>query len=89
MSQTIAASAYVLGTLVCLACALLLARGFHYSRQRLLLWSSLCFWGLAASNLLIFIDMVLLPDVDLYRWRLLTTALAMCVLVFGLIWDVD
>ncbi|HXR98039.1 MAG TPA: DUF5985 family protein [Terriglobales bacterium] len=89
MSQTLAAAAYVLGTLVCLASALLLARGYHRSRQRLLLWSSLCFWGLAASNLLIFVDLVLLPNVDLYAWRLLTTALAMCVLVFGLIWDVD
>jgi hypothetical protein len=78
---------YMLGTLVTLACAILLLRGYIRGRKRLLLWSGLCFLGLAASNLLVFVDLVILPDVDLYVWRLLSAAIAMMLLLFGLIWE--
>jgi uncharacterized membrane protein YqjE len=52
-----------------------------------LLWSGLCFIGLAISNLLIFVDLVIIPNVDLYRYRLGTAAIAMCLLLYGLIWE--
>lgn len=78
---------YVLGSLVTLACSALLLRGYLRNRQRLLLWSGLCFLGLAISNFLVFIDLVMLPDVDLYRWRLGTAAIAMMLLVYGMIWE--
>jgi hypothetical protein len=39
------------------------------------------------SNALIFVDLVLLPDVDLYRLRLGTAAVAMAMLLYGLIWE--
>lgn len=78
---------YMLGTLVTLACGILLLRGYARGRKRLLLWSGICFLGLSASNLLLFLDLVVLPDVDLYRWRLTVAAIAMVLLVFGLIWE--
>lgn len=78
---------YMLGTLVTLACGILLLRGYVSGRKRLLLWSGLCFLALAVSNLLVFVDLVILPDVDLYRWRLLFAAIAMLLLLFGLIWE--
>ena len=78
---------YLLGTLITLACAILLVRGYWRGRQRLLLWSGICFFGLAVSNLLLFVDLVLLPNVDLYLWRLITAAIAMMFLMYGLIWD--
>lgn len=78
---------YMLGTLVTLACGILLLRGYIRGRKRLLLWSGLCFLALAVSNLLVFVDLVILPDVDLYRWRLLSAAIAMLLLLFGLIWE--
>jgi len=84
--MSVAAAVYVLGALTSLLCAILLLRGFLRSRQKLLLWSSLCFFGLTISNALIFIDPVLLPNLDLYFWRLLAAALAMLVLVYGLVW---
>jgi hypothetical protein len=62
-------------------------RGYARSRAKLLLWSSLCFFGLTISNALIFVDLVLLPDVDLYLLRLITAAVAMLVLMYGLIWE--
>jgi len=78
---------YILGSLTTLICAILLLRGYFRSRTRLLLWSALCFFGLAFSNLLTFMDLVLLPNVDLYIWRLSTATVAMLILVYGLIWE--
>jgi predicted lysophospholipase L1 biosynthesis ABC-type transport system permease subunit len=80
---------YSLGTLTTLACAVLLLRGFAATRKRLLLWSGLCFIGLTISNVVRFLDLVILTEVDLYLWRLLPAATAMALLLFGLIWDSD
>jgi hypothetical protein len=82
-----AAMVYILGALTSLACAVLLLRGYSRGRKRLLLWSGLCFAGLALSNLLIFVDLILLPGRDLYLWRLATTGVAMALLLYGLIWE--
>jgi hypothetical protein len=82
-----AAAVYILGILVALACGVLLLRGYLRGRQKLLLWSSLCFLGLAASNLLVFLDLVMFPNKDLYVWRLTTAAVAMMFLLYGLIWE--
>jgi len=78
---------YILGTLVALACAVLLARGYITGRKKLLLWSSVCFFGLSISNLLVFLDISVLPGVDLYPARLVTAAIAMMFLLYGLIWE--
>jgi hypothetical protein len=79
---------YVLGTLTTLLCAVLLLRGYAQSRMKLLLWSGLCFGGLTVSNALLFIDLVLLPAaVDLYLMRLATAAVAMLLLLYGLVWE--
>jgi hypothetical protein len=83
------ATVYVLGTLTSLACAILLLRGYANSRKRLLLWSGICFAILAVSNLLVFMDLILLPEIDLYRYRLASAAIAMAVLLYGLIWESD
>ncbi len=84
----IAGAVYILGTLVALACAILLLRGYLRGRQKLLLWSSLCFFGLAISNFLVFIDLIILPaQIDLYLLRLATAAAAMLLLLYGLIWE--
>ena len=78
---------YILGCLVTLTCSILLLRGYARVQQRLLLWSGLCFLGLAVSNALVFVDLIVLPDIDLYFWRLLTAAIAMLSLLYGLIWE--
>ena len=78
---------YILGVLISAACAWLLLRGYAHGRRKLLLWSGLCFAGLAISNLLVFLDLVILPQIDLYRCRLVTAALAMVLLLYGLIWE--
>ena len=80
-----AALVYILGTLVTLSCAVLLLRSYVRTRTRLLLWSGLCFAGLTLSNALLTIDMLVVPQVDLYVLRLGTAALAMLVLLYGLV----
>jgi hypothetical protein len=82
-----APAVYILGTLVALACGILLLRGYGRGRQRLLLWSGICFLGLSLSNFLIFVDLIILPERDLYLFRLATAALSMLLLLYGLIWE--
>ena len=79
----------ILGTLTTLACAVLLLRAFAITHKRLLLWSGLCFVGLTIANAMRFVDLVMFPEVDLYLWRLVPAAVAMLLLLFGLIWDSD
>ena len=78
---------YILGALTSLICAILLFRGYKLGKRKLLLWSALCFSGLALSNLLVFIDLILLPRIDLYPLRLCVTAVSMFLLLFGLVWE--
>ncbi|HEY3987651.1 MAG TPA: DUF5985 family protein [Acidobacteriaceae bacterium] len=83
-----AGAVYIVGTLVALCCAILLLRGYARGRQRLLLWSGLCFFGLAISNALVFVDLSVFPtQIDLYLPRLATAAVSMLLLLYGLIWE--
>ena len=85
----IATTVYILGALVTLACSVLLMRGYIHGRQKLLLWSGLCFFGLSLSNVFVFCDLVAFPDINFYPTRLFTAAIAMLLLIFGLIWEGD
>jgi hypothetical protein len=78
---------YILGTLTTMLCSVLLLRGYTRSRQRLLLWSGLCFAVLTLSNALLFLDLVVLLKVNLLLLRLATAALAMALLLYGLVWE--
>jgi hypothetical protein len=44
---------------------------------------------LTLSNALLVIDLVFVPDVNLYVWRLAAAAAAMLVLLYGLVWESD
>lgn len=83
-----AALVAALGALTALLCAVLLLRGWHTGRQRLLLWSGLCFLGLALSNGVLVLD--LLDAARSFQTaRLGISALAMGVLVLGLVWEAE
>lgn len=81
------AALYILTILTTLACSLLLLRAYFKVRTRLLLWSGLCFAGLTLDNLFVFGDMILFPSVDLYTYRLASTAVSITLLLFGLVWE--
>jgi len=84
-----AAVIYGLCALVALVCTALLVRAYRASRYRLLFWSAMCFAGLTANNVLLFMDKIILPSMDLSLVRILTALAALGVLLFGLIWDSD
>lgn len=78
---------YLLCAATCLLCAALLLRSFRKQHVRLLLWSGICFLGLALENVLLYVDAFVVPDVDLSVWRRLPGLVALAVLLVGLIWD--
>jgi hypothetical protein len=80
-----ATAVYALCAVTSLVCALLLARAFAASRVRLLLWCAVCFTGLALNNVVLFVDKVVAPDLDLSVWRGLPAALGVMALVYGLV----
>jgi hydrogenase/urease accessory protein HupE len=71
---------YALCALASLFCALLLVRSYWKTRVRLVLWASLTFVGLALNNALLFIDLVVVPSVDLGIARSLTALIAVLLL---------
>jgi hypothetical protein len=78
---------YLLCLITSVICAALLLRAWRASRMRLLLWTALSFGLLALNNLALVVDLVLLPDVDLWLWRQAAVALALGVLLYGFIWE--
>jgi hypothetical protein len=78
---------YLLCALTSVLCAGLLIRSYRANRSKLLLWSTLCFVGLAVNNILLFVDLVLVPSYDLQLWRSLAALVAFVTLLIGLIWE--
>jgi Family of unknown function (DUF5985) len=85
----VAGSIYVLCALTAMLCAVLLLQSYTRSGYRLLLWSGLCFAGLALNNLLLLFDKLIVPNIDLSLWRSAVALLAMCILLYGLVWDTE
>jgi hypothetical protein len=84
-----AEAVYLLCAATSLGCAILLLRSYLRIRTQLLLWSSLCFIGLALNNVLLFVDLVVAPSIDLSIPRNLTALCALMLLIFGLIWNTE
>ena len=90
MADYFPSAVYLLCFLTSSACAWLLARSYWRTGARLLLWSALCFVLLGLNNLVVVIDLVLLPEaVTLQVPRLLLSLAAVLVLLFGFIWDLE
>jgi hypothetical protein len=84
-----AVAVYIMGILVTALCALLLLQGYVKTKQKLLLWSGLCFIGLTISNVLLFLDLAVWTEINLYTWRLSAAAVSLLVLIYGLVWESD
>lgn len=83
MAETI----YFLCALISLACAWLLLRSYWRAGRRLLFWSGLCFVGLTVNNILLVLDKLVLPLVDLRTFRLSAALVALLLLLYGLIYE--
>jgi hypothetical protein len=86
---TVGLVVYILCALTSLVCAVLLLRSYRRSRVRLLLWSGLCFACFALNNLLLIIDVRVLPEQDLSVVRSLPSLLGIALLLYGLVWETD
>jgi hypothetical protein len=84
-----AAVIYSLCAITSALCAWLLIRAYLRTRSRLLLWSSICFAGLALNNVALWVDKLVLPTIDLSVVRTLIALCATLVLLYGLIWEVE
>jgi hydrogenase/urease accessory protein HupE len=78
---------YVLCMLTSLFCAVLLFRSYRAQRSQLLLWSTVCFVGLAISNALLVLDLIVLPDVDLRLVRSAVGFASSFALLGALVWE--
>ena len=79
--------AYGLGVLTSILCAVLLIRSYRATAAPLLLWCCLCFVGLALSNVLLFADLFVVPQVSLELWRSTVALVALVLMLIGLIWE--
>lgn len=86
---TIEGFIYLLCIATSLLCACLLISAYLHWRQSLLLWSALCFGLLSINNVLVFTDIVLLPQFDLTLVRSLTALAAGIVMLCGFIWGME
>lgn len=82
-----AEAVYLLCAVTSSLCAMLLLRAYARTGTRLLLWSGLCFLGLALNNALLVVDLMIVPDTDLSTWRLVPAVLGVALLLYGLIWE--
>lgn len=87
MNSVMANLVYILCAATSSVCAALLFRGYRRTNVRLLYWSALCFVGLALNNVVLIIDVRVVPLVDLSTWRMLPALVGVMLLLWGLIWE--
>ena len=85
--MTIAEAIYLLCAVTSLLAALLLLRQYLRGPSHLLLWSSVGFLGLAANNVLVYVDLVVVPTSDLPLARKLAGAAGLMALLYATIWE--
>jgi hypothetical protein len=78
---------YILCAATSAFCTVLLLRSYARQRSRLLLLSTLCFLGLAINSILLVIDLLVLPEIDLRLARTLAAFVSLLVFVLGLVWE--
>lgn len=84
-----APAVYLLCLLTSIGCAALLLRSYVATQVSLLMWSAICFGLLAVNSLLVVVDLLLLPKIDLTVVRNLSSLAAVGTLLYGFIWEID
>jgi hypothetical protein len=79
--------AYLLCAATSCLCSVLLWRGYRRTGVRLLLWSCLCFAGLTLDNVMMYVDVIVVPQIDLSVVRRLPGLIGMILLTSGLVWE--
>ena len=87
--RLVQSAVYLLCSLTSFVAMLLVYRSYLQNRSRLLLWTALAFVALAGNNILLFVDVVLLPDISLLVLRHLISLTAVGMLLYGFVWELD
>lgn len=85
----IAAAVFIACAVTSVLCVALLVRGWLATRNRLLLWSSLGFLGLALNNIALVVDRLIIQETDFALVRAVPAFIGVLVLLTGCIWDAD
>ena len=83
--MNISGGVFILCAATCLLCAIMLFRGYARTGVRLLFWSGLCLTGLMIDNIMVYIDVELVPEISLVVWRKVPGLLAISLLLYGLV----
>jgi hypothetical protein len=78
---------YLLCALAALGCCVLLLRAYRRVGAKLLLWSGVCFGCFALNNVLVAVDLVVLPHIDLFLFRNVSALGGVVALVYGLVME--
>jgi hypothetical protein len=78
---------YILCAALCWLCAILLLRAYARQKAHILFWSGAAFCVFGVSNILLFVDFVIVTDINLALARNAITLLGVTLLLRGLIWE--
>jgi hypothetical protein len=76
---------YILCALTSAGCTFLLFGRYRKTRVSLLFWSAVAFLAFTLTNILLYIDLILVPDIDFVVVRNSITLVGAIVLLYGLI----
>jgi hypothetical protein len=82
-----ALTVYLLCAVASLVCALLLWRGYRATGTRLLFWGAVAFFILVPANSMLFLDLIVFPQLDLALWRTCLNLVAYGLFLYGLIFE--
>jgi hypothetical protein len=81
---------FLLAALTSIGCMWLLLRAYARTRVRLLFWTGMCFIALSVNNVVLFVDVVVLPtQVDLRMLRLGAALAGIACLLYAFIWEAE
>jgi hypothetical protein len=81
---------FLLAMLTSIGCMWLLLRAYARNRVRLLFWTGLCFVFLSVNNVVLFVDVIVLPtQVDLRLVRLGAALVGIACLLYAFIWETE
>ncbi len=78
---------YALCAITGACCLFLLLRAFFHNKTPLLLWSACCFLFLTLQSIILFVDLVIAPQVNLALARTVVGFIGPFILLASLIWE--
>ncbi|MBX3034198.1 MAG: hypothetical protein KF865_09765 [Bdellovibrionaceae bacterium] len=78
---------YILCAVTSCVCALLQWRAYMKAKSRFLLWTTICFVAIFLNNVMLFVDLLTGPTINLVLPRSFVLLGGLCILLYGFIWE--